>query len=79
MNDLTWIASHLLAYSAAAVLWGYWYSQTHAVEAVGVAFSGGSTSPIYVIAQLAMIAGILAFLLGIGLLIAGLNRSSGGR
>ena len=76
---LTWIASHVLLYSAVAVLWGYWYSQIHAVEAVGVAFFGGSASPTYVMAQWAMVAGMLAFLLGVGLLVAGLNRSSSGR
>lgn len=79
MNDLTRSAIVMLVASACATLWGYWYSQTHAMEAVGVAFFGGSAGPTYVMAQWAMVVGVLAFLLGIGLLIAGLNRSGSSR
>lgn len=76
MNSLTKQAIAVLVISAIATGGGCQYRQSHAMEgAMGMIFGGGTSA--YTIAGWAMGLGILAFLVGIGLLIAGLVKSGG--
>lgn len=74
MNSSLRSAIGILVVSAAAVAWGYQYRQDHAIEgAMGMIFGGqqgiGGT---YAIAGWVIGIGILAFLVGVGFLTAGL-------
>lgn len=75
MNELTKQAIFVLVVSAIATGGGCQYRKSHALEgAVGMVFGGGSSA--YSIASWAMGLGFLAFLVGIGLLIAGLVKGN---
>ncbi len=74
MNELTKAAIALLVASAGALVWGISYRGNHPYE--GVANFFGSYDPTYALAGWAAGLGGLAFIVGIGLLVAGLNRQS---
>ncbi len=74
MNDLLKSAIAVLVASAAAMIWGFQYRGDHPMAAMGAFF--GSVDPTYALAGWAAGLGVLAFLIGIGLLIAGLVRSN---
>ena len=79
MNGVLKSAIVILVVSAMATIWGTQYRQNHAMEgAMGMIF-GGSSSGTYTMAGWAMGLGILAFLVGIGLLIAGLVQTRGNK
>lgn len=78
MSSLLKSAIVILVVSAVSVIWGTQYRQNHAMEgAMGMLF-GSSSSGTYTMAGWAMGLGILAFLVGIGLLIAGLVQKKSG-
>lgn len=64
----------VLVISAAAFVWGYWYISTH--QLVGFAAAFGYQDPTYNTANGALVLGALGFVLGIGLLIAGLIKKA---
>jgi glucokinase len=72
MNDL--LKSAMLVAAVAAMAWGFEYRGDHQMEAVGALF--GQTDPTYALAGWAAGLGVLAFFVGIALLIAGLVRSN---
>lgn len=74
MNGVLKSAIIILLVSGIATVWGFQYRQSHAVEgAVGMFFGGVSQT--YVMAGWALGLGILGFLIGIGVLVAGLVKS----
>ena len=76
MNGKLKAAIIVLVASAAAIIWGLQYRGDHPMAAMGVLF--GAQDPTYSLAGWASGLGILAFLVGIALLIAGLVESKGG-
>ncbi|MBI3894337.1 MAG: hypothetical protein HY313_00250 [Acidobacteria bacterium] len=77
MNGVLKSAIIILIASGIATVWGYQYRQSHAVEgAMGMFFGGVSQT--YVIAGWALGLGILGFLIGIGVLVAGLLKAGNG-
>ncbi len=79
MNGILTSAIVILVVSATATIWGFWYRQNHVMEGVMGKLFGGSNADTYSMAGWALGIGILAFLIGIGLLIAGLVRSGGNK
>lgn len=78
MSGLLKSALVVSAVSATAAIWGVWYRSNHAMEgAMGMLF-GGAGAAAYTTAGWAMGLGILAFLVGIGLLIAALVQQGKG-
>lgn len=75
MNGKLSTAIIVLVLSAVALVWGFQYRSNHPFAAVGAFF--GAEDPVYSMAGWAVGLGILAFLIGIALLIAGLVQSSG--
>jgi hypothetical protein len=71
MNDLLKWAIGILVASAAAMVWGFSYRSDHAMEPLRSAFFGQS-DPTFEVAGWASGLGVLAFLIGIALLIGGL-------
>lgn len=76
MSDLAKQAIAVLVISAGAIVWGISYRADHPYAQIG-AFFGASDST-YTLAGWAMGLGFLAFLIGVGMLVAGLNRPSSG-
>ncbi len=72
MNNLTKTSIGLLLLSVGAFFWGNWYMDNHPFIGIGVAFGMSDTT--YTIAKTAVYLGVLGFILGAGLLIAGLVR-----
>lgn len=73
MNGILKSAIVILVVSVTAMIWGIQYRNNHVMEgAMGMLFGGSTT---YAMAGWVVGIGILAFLVGIGLLIAGLVRS----
>jgi len=72
MNTLTKTSIVLLLLSVGAFFWGNWYMDSHPFIGMGVAFGMSDTT--YTIAKAAVYLGLLGFILGVGLLIAGLVR-----
>ena len=70
MNNLTKWAIGLLLLSLIALIWGYNYQDSHKMEGLG-AFLGADVTT-YRIAGTCKIAGTVAFVVAIGLLVAGL-------
>lgn len=74
--NLVQTAITTMVVSALCVIWGTWYRSNHAMEgAMGAIFGGASTT--FTTAGWAMGLGVLAFLVGLGLLIAGLVQRGG--
>ena len=71
MNNLTKYAIAILASSTLAMLWGFEYRSDHRLDATA-AFFGATASPTYTLAGWAAGLGVLAFIIGIALLIGGL-------
>jgi hypothetical protein len=77
MNLVT-TAITTMVISAICVIWGSWYRSNHVMEgAMGMFFGGASST--YTTAGWAMGLGGLAFLVGIGVLIAGLVQRGGSK
>ena len=74
MNGLTESAIVVLLTSVALMGWGFEYRSDHLMGAVGALFGAGD--PTYSAAGWAIGIGILAFLVGIALLVGGLVRPS---
>lgn len=70
MSNLLKSAIIVLLLSTVAFLWGYEYVDSHRLAGIGAMF--GAKDPTYTIASWAMILGVLAFLIGVGLLIGGI-------
>jgi len=68
-NDRTKKTIIVLAISAVAFLWGYWYVDSHKLTGLAAAF--GATDFLYTLAQWAMMLGGIVFLVGVGVLIGG--------
>lgn len=75
MNNMLQAAIAVLLASGAAMIWGGEYRADHPMALVGAMF--GAADPTYAIAGWALGLGVLAFLIGIALLIGGLVQ--GGR
>lgn len=76
--NLVMSAITTMVVSAICVIWGSWYRSNHVMEgAMGMLFGGESST--YSTAGWAMGLGVLAFLVGIGLLIAGLVQRGGSK
>lgn len=67
----------LLLASGAAIIWGAYYRQNHVMEGAMGFFGGGSQT--YAAAGWALGLGVLAFLIGIGTLVAGLMTNGNKR
>lgn len=76
MNTTLKSALAVLAVSVVALVWGGEYRSDHPLAAVGAIF--GSADQTYVLAGWALGLGVLAFLIGLALLIAGLVRGHRG-
>jgi hypothetical protein len=74
MNSKLQAATIVMVASAVAMMWGFQYRGDHPMAAVGALF--GAQDPTYTLAGWASGLGILAFLVGIALFIAGLVQSS---
>ena len=74
MNGKVHAAMIVLISSAVAMIWGFQYRGDHPLAGVGAFF--GVQDPIYSLAGWAAGMGVLAFLIGIALFIAGLVQSS---
>ena len=72
-NGLLTSAVFVLATSTAAIIWGAYYRQNHVVEGAASLLGGGSQT--YAAAGWALGLGILAFLIGVGALVAGFMRT----
>jgi len=72
-DSLTSAGIVVLVASGLSAIWGYFYVQNHPFEGMATMLSGQTST--YSIASFAMVGGLLGFLLGVGLLIAGLSRS----
>ncbi len=70
-NDRTKKTIIILVISAVAFLWGYWYVDSH--KFAGFAAVLGATDSLYTLAQWSMTLGGVVFLMGIGMLIGGLQ------
>jgi predicted RNA-binding Zn-ribbon protein involved in translation (DUF1610 family) len=74
MNSLLKFAIYTLIISTLVFLLGQWYTSTHRYAAFGAMFGNRDTA--YSLASFAILLGLLAFLVGIGLLIGGLVQRS---
>jgi len=74
MNEVLKSAIIILVVSATATIWGVQYRNSHVMEGAAGMFFGG-VSQTYEMAGWAMGLGILGFLVGIGVLVAGLVKS----
>ena len=74
MNTMLKSAIAVLVASVAAMIWGFQYRGEHQFAAVSAFF--GQSDPLYALAGWAAGLGVLAFVIGIALLIAGLVRHS---
>lgn len=72
MNGVLLSALSILAISIGSIIWGWVYRTNHALEGMGAMF--GVATATYSAAGWALGLGILGFLIGIGLLIAGLVK-----
>lgn len=70
MNNMLHAAIAILLASGAAMIWGGSYRADHPMAVVGALF--GAADPTYAVAGWALGLGVLAFLIGIALLIGGL-------
>ncbi len=77
MNNLTKTAIAVLVASLAAMIWGFEYRADHQMAALGAFFGHGD--PLYDLAGWASGLGVLAFLVGIALLISGLVQGGNPR
>jgi hypothetical protein len=75
MNDLLKAATAVLVASAVAMIWGFSYRSDHAMEPLRAAFFG-QADPTFETAGWAAGLGVLAFLIGIALLVGGLVQRS---
>ncbi len=73
-NGLLASAIILLVASVTAIIWGAYYRQNHVMEGVASLLGGGSQT--YTAAGWALGLGVLAFLISVGILVAGLVRPS---
>ncbi len=74
MNSMLQSAIAILVASAAAMIWGIQYRSNHPLSMMGALF--GASDPTYTLAGWALGLGVLAFLIGIALLIGGLSQSN---
>ena len=74
VNTLSKMAIAIIVASIAAMIWGFHYQGEHPI--VGAAAFFGYSDPTYTLAGWAAGLGVIGFLIGIALLIAGLIQSS---
>lgn len=74
-NELLTSAVILLGLSVGAIIWGAYYRQNHVMEGVVGIFGGPAQT--YEAAGWALGLGLLVFLIGVGVLVAGLMKSRG--
>lgn len=74
MNEMLKYAIVVLAGSIVAMIWGFQYRGDHPMQAVGAFF--GYSDPTYSIAGWAARLGVIAFVIGIALLIGGLAQTN---
>jgi hypothetical protein len=76
MSGLALIGFFVVVLSVAGVLVGVWYLNQHPYAQVSTFFTG-RTDPLYSLAQLGVVGGILLFLVGVVMLVAGLVQKRG--
>jgi hypothetical protein len=77
MNNMLGSAIGVLVASAVAMIWGFQYRSDHQMAALGAMF-GATPDPTYALAGWASGLGVLAFLVGIALLVGGLVQANRG-